>query len=109
MKRNVATTTKADGLPASQSVDESAADQNDAKVVHRSVKADSRGDNSSIAPPEARFIYPEFLPDPKFEWRNKLRERLEREDMLQRRSIVEIPEFYTGNTGTWITIMNYCI
>jgi large subunit ribosomal protein L19 len=41
-------------------------------------------------------MYPEFLPDPTMERRNKLKEKLERMDMLQRRSIIEIPEFYTG-------------
>ena len=41
-------------------------------------------------------MYPEFLPDPKMERRNKLKEKLERMDMLQRRSVIEIPEFYTG-------------
>lgn len=54
------------------------------------------GNTVVVAPPEFRFIYPEFLPDPSIERRNKLREKLERMDMLQRRSIVEIPEFYTG-------------
>jgi len=45
-----------------------------------------------------RFIFPEFLPDPKLEWRNSLRERLERKDMLDRRQIIEIPEFYVGSS-----------
>ncbi|KAF8773842.1 39S ribosomal protein L19 like protein [Argiope bruennichi] len=45
---------------------------------------------------EYRFIYPEFLPDPKFEFRNKVREKLEREDMLKRRTVIDIPEFYVG-------------
>ncbi len=49
-----------------------------------------------VAPPEFRFMYPEFLPDPSMEHRNRLKEKLERIDMLQRRSVVEIPEFYTG-------------
>nr|CAG4643544.1 EOG090X0F2L [Ilyocryptus agilis] len=53
--------------------------------------------NTKVAPPEFRFIYPEFLPDPKMEWRNKLREKLERADMLKRRSAIDIPEFYTGS------------
>nr|CAG4652223.1 EOG090X0F2L [Triops cancriformis] len=44
-----------------------------------------------------RFVYPEFLPSPKYEWRNKLRERLERNDMLKRRNVLEIPEFYVGS------------
>lgn len=43
-----------------------------------------------------RFIYPEFLPDTDFSLRNAIRERLERKDMLNRRSVIEIPEFYVG-------------
>lgn len=57
---------------------------------------ESAGGNVTVAPPEFRFIYPEFLPDPDMTRRNKLREKLERIDMLQRRSAVDIPEFYTG-------------
>lgn len=53
--------------------------------------------NSSIVPPEYRFIYSEFLPDPKVEWRNPIREKLERMDMLKRRGNIEIPEFYVGS------------
>ncbi|XP_058807907.1 large ribosomal subunit protein bL19m [Phymastichus coffea] len=48
-------------------------------------------------PPHYRFVYQEFLPDPNFKYRNKLRERLERRDMLARRFNVEIPEFYVGS------------
>lgn len=43
-----------------------------------------------------RVVFPDFLPDPKPEFRNKLREKLERRDMLNRRNIMEIPEFYVG-------------
>ncbi|CAG9793467.1 unnamed protein product [Diatraea saccharalis] len=46
---------------------------------------------------ESRHIYPEFLPDPNPKWRNSLREKLERADMLQRRSQIDIPEFYVGS------------
>ncbi|XP_056639905.1 39S ribosomal protein L19, mitochondrial [Diorhabda sublineata] len=45
---------------------------------------------------EYRHIYPEFLPDPKIEFRNALREKLERHDMLARRAIINMPEFYVG-------------
>lgn len=48
-------------------------------------------------PDDFRIVYPEFLPDPNLEWRNKLRERLERQDMLARRAVMEIPEFYVGS------------
>ena len=41
-------------------------------------------------------MYPEFLPDPDINYRNKLREKLERRDMIARRKVVEIPEFYAG-------------
>jgi len=44
-----------------------------------------------------RFIYPEFLPDPDMEKRNRMREKLERADMLKRRLQVAIPEFYVGS------------
>ncbi|KAL1436562.1 hypothetical protein MTO96_049465 [Rhipicephalus appendiculatus] len=44
-----------------------------------------------------RFIYPEFLPETDFSLRNAIREKLERKDMLNRRSVIEIPEFYVGS------------
>ncbi|CAK9825749.1 39S ribosomal protein L19, mitochondrial [Anthophora retusa] len=44
-----------------------------------------------------RFIYPEFLPDPNPLYRNPIREKLERMDMLARRSVLDIPEFYVGS------------
>lgn len=45
---------------------------------------------------EYRHAYPEFLPDPNPKWRNTLREKLERQDMLNRRKQIDIPEFYVG-------------
>jgi len=53
-------------------------------------------ERKSVVPSNSRFIYPEFLPDPKIEWRNSLRENLERMDMIQRRKHIDIPEFYVG-------------
>lgn len=50
-----------------------------------------------IAPATYRFIYPEFLPDPNIQWRNSIREKLERFDMIDRRTQIEIPEFYVGS------------
>ncbi|XP_020285687.1 39S ribosomal protein L19, mitochondrial [Pseudomyrmex gracilis] len=44
-----------------------------------------------------RFIYPEFLPEPDTKYRNPLREKLERMDMLARRAHIVIPEFYIGS------------
>ncbi|EFA01965.1 39S ribosomal protein L19, mitochondrial-like Protein [Tribolium castaneum] len=46
---------------------------------------------------DLRRIYPEFLPDPKIEFRNPIREKLERSDMIARRANIEIPEFYVGS------------
>ncbi|CAK1593746.1 unnamed protein product [Parnassius mnemosyne] len=46
---------------------------------------------------EYRHIFPEFLPDPNPKWRNSLREKMERADMLKRRSQIDIPEFYVGS------------
>lgn len=43
------------------------------------------GIRKSIIPDNFRFVYPEFLPDPKIEFRNPVREKLERMDMLNRR------------------------
>lgn len=42
-------------------------------------------------------MYPEFLPDPKIEWRNQIKEKLERIDMISRRAHIDIPEFYVGS------------
>nr|CAH0102928.1 unnamed protein product [Daphnia galeata] len=67
------------------------------KSVSNQKNSDESGTTVVVAPPEFRFMYPEFLPDPKMERRNKLKEKLERMDMLQRRSVIEIPEFYTGS------------
>ncbi len=43
-----------------------------------------------------RYIYPDFLPDPVYYFRDKIRERLERIDMINRRKQLNMPEFYVG-------------
>lgn len=48
-------------------------------------------------PASYRFIYPEFQPKPDALYRNPLREKLERQDMLRRRAVMNIPEFYVGS------------
>ncbi|KAJ6635776.1 39S ribosomal protein L19, mitochondrial [Pseudolycoriella hygida] len=50
-----------------------------------------------LAPPQYRFVYPEFLPDPNRVYRNPIREKLERMDMINRRTQIDIPEFYVGS------------
>ncbi|XP_015599140.1 39S ribosomal protein L19, mitochondrial [Cephus cinctus] len=67
---------------------EGSVSNNEQKSVNRGKSAD---------PLECRFMYPEFLPDPKPEYRNSLREKLERADMMARRSKIDIPEFYVGS------------
>lgn len=64
----------------------------DESISEKQVKPERK----SVVPSNSRFIYPEFLPDPKIEWRNSLREKLERMDMIQRRKHIDIPEFYVG-------------
>ena len=44
-----------------------------------------------------RFIYPEFLPTTNPLHRNSIAEKLERMDMLARRAVLGIPEFYVGS------------
>ncbi|XP_043281897.1 39S ribosomal protein L19, mitochondrial [Venturia canescens] len=75
--------------------------QKSRKELVEDLKSQSSED---FVPPEYRFMYPEFLPDPKPEFRNRLREKLERMDMMARRAIVDIPEFYVGS----IVAVTYC-
>lgn len=44
-----------------------------------------------------KYVSPEFLPNPNMELRDRLLEKLEREDMYRRRANVYIPEFYVGS------------
>jgi len=44
----------------------------------------------------SRYVFPDFLPNPDMMQRDKLAEKLERRDMVRRRAVVEIPEFYVG-------------
>lgn len=48
---------------------------------------------------DMRFKYPEFLPPTadKNKFRNPLKEKLQRQDMLKRRTVINIPEFYVGS------------
>ena len=57
------------------------------------IEEDSEEKNS-LSCRDYRYIFPEFLPDPKPEWRNHIREKLERRDMLSRREQIEIPGSY---------------
>lgn len=48
-------------------------------------------------PPELRLVLPDFMPEPDFKRRNPIADKLERIDMLRRRQVIEIPEFYVGS------------
>ncbi|XP_050307745.1 39S ribosomal protein L19, mitochondrial [Anthonomus grandis grandis] len=71
------------------------------KVLCRSVAGETAVNKPKDALKEQivgyRHVYPEFLPDPKIEFRNSLREKLERADMVARRTQIDIPEFYVGS------------
>ena len=41
-------------------------------------------------------MYPEFLPNPVYYFRDKIREKIERQEMISRRKQLVIPEFYVG-------------
>lgn len=61
------------------------------------VKTERSETRKPLIPSKYRYIYPEFLPDPEVGRRNFLREKLERQDMLSRRTHIDIPEFYVGS------------
>ncbi|XP_064629048.1 large ribosomal subunit protein bL19m-like [Lineus longissimus] len=48
-------------------------------------------------PNDYRYVYPEFLPNPDYKIRDRLCEKLERRDMMRRRGVIDIPEFYVGS------------
>nr|CAH7720170.1 unnamed protein product [Callosobruchus chinensis] len=62
-----------------------------------STQSGRRPDDKKKSTTRHRFIYPEFLPDPKIDFRNPVREMLERNDMIARRHQIDIPEFYVGS------------
>ncbi|KAH9495395.1 mitochondrial 54S ribosomal protein YmL19 [Bulinus truncatus] len=49
------------------------------------------------APRDFRYIMPEFLPRPNYVVRDRVLEKLERRDMIRRRAVIVIPEFYVGS------------
>lgn len=67
------------------------------EVNKESTENKTKRRQNSFIPKEYRFQYQEFLPDPTLRFRNAVRERLERKDMLDRRTQVHIPEFYVGS------------
>ena len=43
-----------------------------------------------------RYVFPEFLPAGDWKLRDKVLEKFERRDMMRRREVLDIPEFYVG-------------
>lgn len=66
---------------------------------HSPVLLDKSQENESkpVVPLENRFLYQEFLPDPELKFRCHVREKLERSDMIKRRSVIDIPSFFVGS------------
>jgi len=85
------------------------------KVVKNSEKATDgiieyakdQTDTEKLGRRDYRYIFPEFLPDPNPEFRNSVSEKLQRKDMLARRDLIEIPEFYVGSIMA-VTISDSC-
>ncbi|XP_074662892.1 large ribosomal subunit protein bL19m-like [Tubulanus polymorphus] len=48
-------------------------------------------------PREFRNSHPEFLPNASWWMRDRITEKLERRDMMRRRAVIDIPEFYVGS------------
>uniref|UniRef100_A0A0K0CTN6 Large ribosomal subunit protein bL19m n=1 Tax=Angiostrongylus cantonensis TaxID=6313 RepID=A0A0K0CTN6_ANGCA len=57
--------------------------------------------------PDFPLIYPDFLQSPVWNRRNKLKEELEHQDMLERRMNIDIPEFYVGSVLAVTTSEKY--
>lgn len=63
-------------------------------LSHTKLEADQGPE--ATAPRDYKFVFPEFLPNPDPRRRDRVTEKLERRDMLRRREVVNIPEFYVG-------------
>lgn len=64
--------------------------------VEQEQKQKTKENNYTEASRDYRYIYPDFLTDPTYYFRDKIREKLERQDMINRRKQISIPEFYPG-------------
>ncbi|KAL7638721.1 UNVERIFIED_CONTAM: hypothetical protein RMT77_010254 [Armadillidium vulgare] len=56
-----------------------------------------RFEETPKVPEDFRYVYRDFLPPPNIDMRHRLKEKIEREDMLCRRQVIDIPEFYVGS------------
>jgi hypothetical protein len=62
-------------------------------------KKRTKENNYTEASRDYRYIYPDFLSDPVYYYRDKIKEKLERQDMINRRKQISIPEFYPGKNS----------
>ena len=70
--------------------------ENDGKKSKRKGQTSTKQPAYIQSTRDYKYIYPDFLPNPVFYFRDKLREKLERLDMIDRRKQIYIPEFYVG-------------
>ncbi|XP_076619644.1 mitochondrial ribosomal protein L19 [Colletes latitarsis] len=71
--------------------------KHETKSENNDSRTETTQSSNTISLEKHRYLYPEFLPDPNPIFRNTMREKLERFDMLARRSVISIPEFYVGS------------
>lgn len=60
-------------------------------------KEDDIEQETIMVPRDYKYLYPEFLPPANYRHRDRIREKLERQDMFCRRTMIEVPEFYVGS------------
>jgi len=60
-------------------------------------EGEKKEEENLTAPRDYKYVYPEFLPNTNAKMRDRLSERLERRDMIRRRAVIDIPEFYVGS------------
>ena len=71
------------------------------------IKNNRRKENAyTEASRDYRYIYPDFLTNPTYYFRDKIKEKLERQDMINRRKQINIPEFYVGKLKMQMNYQN---
>lgn len=80
-----------------RSISQNLSDNANAAVAATNKVEEMPANRISKVPLESRLEYQEFLPDPDLNFRNPIREKLERADMIKRRSAIDVPSFYVGS------------
>jgi len=81
----------------SNTISNKAVEKHRHSLLCNATKEEQQFEEQTSGSRDYKFIYPEFLPNPDLVRRDKLTERLERRDMLARRAVITIPEFYVGS------------